>query len=71
MHPILRTPEIVLIILSSLPAADAIHAASVCRLWSDLAADSIWRTLPSLAPLLNILAPMEYEADKAQWVSIF
>ncbi|KAG9050186.1 hypothetical protein FS837_007084 [Tulasnella sp. UAMH 9824] len=34
-------------------------AAIVCRRWSNAALDELWRSLPSLMPLLNLLGPIE------------
>ncbi|KAG8906862.1 hypothetical protein FRB99_005922 [Tulasnella sp. 403] len=38
--------------------ANATSAALVCRLWSDIALDCVWRSVPSLMPLLRVLAPL-------------
>lgn len=38
---------------------DCAAAAIVCRQWSNAALDELWRSLPSLMPLLNLLGPIE------------
>ncbi|KAG8910399.1 hypothetical protein FRC01_006351, partial [Tulasnella sp. 417] len=42
------------------------RAARVSRAWSNIALDELWRSLPSIFPLLGLLAPLEWILDATQ-----
>ena len=48
-------------ILSFLDPKDLLHAALVCRQWSEAALDILWLVIYDFRPLLNLLAPMVLE----------
>ncbi|KAH9929239.1 uncharacterized protein B0H18DRAFT_874169 [Fomitopsis serialis] len=59
MQRVLDIPEIVEIIFSFLDKKDNINNACVCRKWSDIAADSVWRNIDDITQLLRLLAPLD------------
>lgn len=63
----LRTPEVLRTIftLSNRPTCAA--AALVCSVWKELAVDVLWRHLPSMLPLLELMGPLAYSGGGG-WV---
>lgn len=53
--------ELLALIFSFLEDKSVARAARVCRLWSDVALDTLWHTIHDLRPLLNLLAPLTNE----------
>lgn len=67
---VLSLPELVILTINDLAVEDLHSASLVCRTWSEIALDHLWRTAVSLAPLLNTLASMQYSKEESNWVSI-
>ncbi|KAG8924040.1 hypothetical protein FRC00_005570 [Tulasnella sp. 408] len=55
----LRIPEVLLDIFSVSTDSTRAAAARVCRSWSTLALDVLWRDMQSPIPLLQILSPLQ------------
>ena len=58
-HRILLSPEVLDMIFKNLDDKDLANAARVCRLWSPIALDVLWREIEDLKVLLQLLAPMK------------
>jgi hypothetical protein len=56
-HRVLLIPELLQNILSFLDRADTVANACVCKQWSEIALDLIWREVNSLPRLLALLRP--------------
>ncbi|TDL16770.1 hypothetical protein BD410DRAFT_901809 [Rickenella mellea] len=65
MHLALAIPEILDIILNSTDELANARAVSVCKTWSGVARDTLWRDVCGLRRLFTLLAPMErtYHTD--------
>lgn len=55
---VLEIPEIVELIFSFLDAASNANNAVVCKRWSELALNIVWRDVTDVRRLFNVLAPM-------------
>ncbi|KAG8909988.1 hypothetical protein FRC01_006612 [Tulasnella sp. 417] len=55
--------EILRLIFQFTEQASLSRAARVSRAWSNIALDELWRSLPSIFPLLKLLAPLEWILD--------
>ena len=58
MHRVLRIPELLQIIFSILDLPSNTVNARVCKQWSDIALDILWREIDDLYLLFRILAPL-------------
>ncbi|THH29010.1 hypothetical protein EUX98_g5183 [Antrodiella citrinella] len=58
-HKVFQIPEIVELILSFLDDASNASNARVCKKWSDIALNLLWREVPDIQPLFEILSPLE------------
>ncbi|KAG8961247.1 hypothetical protein FRC00_012868, partial [Tulasnella sp. 408] len=69
----LALEEILRLIFKFAEKAPLSRAARVSRAWSDIALQELWRSLPSIFPLLRLLAPLEWilEATSHHNVSFF
>ncbi|KAI0062002.1 hypothetical protein BV25DRAFT_1825869 [Artomyces pyxidatus] len=72
MHDPLQLPDILAVIFGLLDASSNASNALVCKRWSDIALDELWRELDDLEPLMRILAWDEEQNDygvptTAQW----
>lgn len=65
-HDIFSVPEIIDNILDLATSGSRVQAARVCQNWSSSSLDRIWRELPSILPLLELLSPLTAVAN--QWV---
>ncbi|KAF8151349.1 hypothetical protein B0H34DRAFT_861875 [Crassisporium funariophilum] len=70
MHRVLCIPELLDMVFTLLePSSNAVNAR-VCKVWSDIALDSLWKDMADLHRLFGILAPLrkteeeEYEFDR-------
>ncbi|KAG8985005.1 hypothetical protein FRB90_004998 [Tulasnella sp. 427] len=59
----LKIPEILLAILVWLSRRDQAIAARVSRMWSALALDLIWKTVPEIRHLINTYSELEWTRD--------
>lgn len=48
--------------------AELYSSVFVCKFWSELALDKLWKRLQSIIPLLMVLAPMELSHEDNTWV---
>lgn len=64
----LGSPEILNWVLLKTDQRERATAAQVSRQWSARSLDLLWKDLPCLLPLINIIKPLVY-ADKI-WVSV-
>lgn len=55
---VLEIPEIVELILSFLDQKEHAASACVCKQWSEIALDHLWRDVDDLYRLFSILAPL-------------
>lgn len=46
-------------ILDRLSRKELAIAARVCQAWREMALDKLWKDVPSLIPILSLLAPLE------------
>ena len=58
MHRVLRIPELLQMIFSILDPPSNTVNARVCKQWSDIALDILWREIDELYVLFKILAPL-------------
>ena len=56
---VLAIPEIIELIMSFLDKKDNVNNACVCRSWSEIALDCIWRNVDDITQLLRLLAPLD------------
>ncbi|KZT64518.1 hypothetical protein DAEQUDRAFT_698588 [Daedalea quercina L-15889] len=56
---VLDIPEIVELIFSFLDKKDNVNNACVCKRWSGIALDSVWRSVDDTTQLLRLLAPLD------------
>ena len=56
---VLAIPEIIELIMSFLDKKDNVNNACVCRRWSDIALDCVWRNVDDITQLLRLLAPLD------------
>lgn len=62
-------PEILDCVFRLLRAPEQARVALVCRSWSELALDNLWRyRLTSAIPLLKILVPLRLDEERHSWV---
>ncbi|KAG8938960.1 hypothetical protein FRC03_006767 [Tulasnella sp. 419] len=54
---VLGTPELLTCILEAALPEDQVSATVVCQAWNEQAVRVIWRDVPSVIPLLKLLAP--------------
>ena len=66
-HPFL-IPEILLEVFEYMLRHDLASLMLVCRSWSNLCSNVLWRALDSLVPLFKLLSPMVKRFEG--WVSI-
>ncbi|KAG9036179.1 hypothetical protein FS837_001734 [Tulasnella sp. UAMH 9824] len=62
----LKVPELLASILNNLALGEQVSAARVCRTWSELAFDRIWRSMGSLVPLFILIGKMHKGTDE-EW----
>ena len=71
MHPVLTITEIFRLILEFMDRGTAVVCARVCKTWSDMALDRIWRTISqdddTLGGLFNPLLVREFVLDLVRW----
>ena len=58
MHRVLRIPELLQMIFCTLDLPSNAVNARVCKQWSDIALDILWREIDELYILFKILAPL-------------
>jgi len=63
MHHALCIEEILHTIFALCTDVDLAKAATVSKTWRDPALDTLWRTLPSYKPLLDIIPGLKCEAN--------
>ncbi|KAG8945179.1 hypothetical protein FRC04_001158 [Tulasnella sp. 424] len=63
----LALEEILWLIFQFAEPASLAVAARVCRNWSGTALDELWRTLPSIYPLLTLLVPRNWILDATEY----
>ncbi|KAF4622564.1 hypothetical protein D9613_009615 [Agrocybe pediades] len=60
-HRVLLIPELLNIIFNHLDLPSNAANARVCRLWSDISLDVLWKEVTKLKRLLQILAPLDVD----------
>lgn len=69
MHRVLRIPELLQMVFAvSDPRSNTVNAR-VCKQWSDIALDILWREIDELDILFEILAP--FKMVEASYVSTY
>lgn len=58
IHRVLEIPEIVELILTFLDQKGNINNALVCKRWSEISLDILWREVDDLPRLCSVLAPL-------------
>ena len=58
MHRVLRIPELLQMIFGILDLPSNAMNARVCKQWSDIALDILWREIDELYILFRILVPL-------------
>lgn len=58
MHRVLRIPELLQTVFNILDLPSNTVNARVCKQWSDIALDILWREIDDLYFLFTILAPL-------------
>ncbi|KAI0350798.1 hypothetical protein OH77DRAFT_1488555 [Trametes cingulata] len=56
---VLAIPEILELVFSFLEAKDHARCVCVCKIWSEVALDTLWRDVDDLRRLFSVLAPIE------------
>ena len=59
IHPVLSIPELLDLTFGFMDRASNINNACVCRRWSEIALDNLWREVDNLFLLFNLLAPLQ------------
>ncbi|KAG8937721.1 hypothetical protein FRC00_001621 [Tulasnella sp. 408] len=59
--------EILRLVLQFADKASLITAARVCRFWSHIAIGELWKVLPSIFPLLELVAPRLWVMDPTKY----
>ncbi|KXN83439.1 hypothetical protein AN958_01453 [Leucoagaricus sp. SymC.cos] len=67
MHRVLRIPELLDTIFRSLENHDNLNNALVCRSWSEVALDALWRHVDDLHRLFGLLAPLVVGKETKKW----
>lgn len=62
VHRVLAIPELLDIIFSSQDRQSNINNSLVCKQWTGIALDNIWREVDNLPHLFNLLAPLQKTA---------
>ncbi|KAH8091795.1 hypothetical protein BXZ70DRAFT_469086 [Cristinia sonorae] len=70
-HKVVQIPEIVELILSFLDKSSNVQNALVCKQWSDIALNLLWRDLPDVCPLFELLCPMKLGYNYSEYKHIF
>lgn len=73
MHILLGIPELVLAFLKTLDRKSLLRAALTCRAWKEPALDTLWKDLPSLYPLIQVLSPIAQRVNGSKslgWVRL-
>lgn len=52
---VLNMPDILQVLFEVTDSRELARCACVCRRWSSLALDSLWKNLPSIMPLFKLL----------------
>lgn len=63
MHRVLRIPELLDIIFSDLDTASNVSNTTVCKLWSEIALDTLWNDVKDLRRFFGLLAPIRQARD--------
>jgi hypothetical protein len=58
-HRVLSIPELLELIFLHLDRASNASNACVCKAWSQIALDTLWREVDDMPRLLSILSPMK------------
>lgn len=72
MDRVLRIPELLDMIFGFLDMRSSnenLGCITVCKQWSDIALDSLWRDVNSLRRLFHVLSPLQRRIGKSDWVS--
>jgi F-box-like len=69
MHRVLRIPELLQMVFGVLDLPSNTVNARVCKQWSDIALEMLWRDVDDLYLLLKILAPLAKTVE-GNYVSI-
>ena len=65
MHRVLRIPELLQMIFGILDLPSNTVNARVCKQWSDIALDILWREIDELYILFKILAPLTKTVEES------
>lgn len=63
MHAALRLTETLAIVCEFLGSSTLAHLARTCRTFKEPALDVLWKVLPELYPLVNLLPDSTWEFD--------
>ncbi|KAJ8522446.1 hypothetical protein ONZ45_g949 [Pleurotus djamor] len=62
-HRALQIPELLSSICQYLSPKDTLANACVCKTWSNIALDALWRQVDDISILLSLLAPLEQKSS--------
>ena len=65
MHRVLRIPELLQMIFGIVDLPSNTVNARVCKQWSDIALDILWREVHELYILFSILAPLKKTVEES------
>jgi hypothetical protein len=67
MHRILGIPELLDMVFRFLDEASNASNARICRQWSEIALDTLWRDVNDLHRLFGLLAPLRKADDHEEF----
>lgn len=67
-HRILFIPELLVVIFSFLDRGTNVTNAQVCKRWSEIALDLVWKEVDNLLGLFDLLQPTYYEEADREYV---
>lgn len=68
-HRVLFIPELLDIIFGFLDRDTNVTNACVCKRWSDIALDVVWKEVDDLLHLFRLLKPISHQEDTYEYVS--
>ncbi|KAG9076368.1 hypothetical protein FRC06_009541, partial [Ceratobasidium sp. 370] len=66
-HPALTCPDVVASVFANLDQPDLARALRVCRQWNEWS-DALWKSLPTLSPLLRLTFPFVFTGDNEAYI---
>ena len=68
-HRVLFIPELLDIIFNFLNRDANVSNACVCKRWSEIALDVVWKEVDDLLHLFRLLKPISHQEDTLEYVS--